>query len=126
MSSAPTTSSRRQRAAAEALAALAGPRGDHQVLSVQCRRSHHLAAVYDTAAGPVYVAVTGPHAHGSRDRVDTAHHGGKRGSEHVDLLRPAGSGPESLPAWCDCGPRTLPCTDLLAALGGGLRTLHLP
>ena len=28
-------------------------------------------------------AIEGPHAHGSRDRVDTAHHGGDRGTEHI-------------------------------------------
>ena len=126
MSTASTTSSRRRHVAAEALDRLGAGRGDHQVLSVQCSRSHHLAAVYDTDAGPVYVAVTGPHAHGARDRVDTAHHGGSRGTEHVDLLQPTGRGRQTLPAWCDCGPRTLVRTELLDALRDRVRTLHLP
>lgn len=125
MSTASTTSSRRRHLAAEALGRLGATRGDHQVLSVQCGRSHHLAAVYDTDDGPVYVAVTGPHAHGARDRVDTAHHGGARGTQHVDLLRAGGSEPETFPAWCDCGPRTLARADLLDALSSQVRTLHL-
>jgi len=125
MSGAPTTSSHRQHLAAEALGRLGRARGDHQLVSVQCSRSHHLAAVYDTDAGPVYVALTGPHAHGAKDRVDTAHHGGRRGTEHVDLLMPGRRLPETLPAWCDCGPRTVARADLLDALRDRVRTLRL-
>lgn len=126
MSGPSTTSSRRQHAAAEALARLGRSRGEHQVLSIQCSRSHHLAAVYDTDAGPVYVSVTGPHAHGDRDRVDTAHHGGRRGTDYLDLLARSGASPATLPAWCDCGPRDVSRAEVLGALQDRVRTLHLP
>ncbi|MBC6445893.1 hypothetical protein [Actinokineospora xionganensis] len=60
----------RSRRAVAAVAALRPHRGDHRRLSVRCPRSHHVAAVYDTSAGAVCIATTGPHAHGSKDFVD--------------------------------------------------------
>lgn len=107
-----------------ALAALGGRRGEHLRVEVSCACSHRVAAIYDTSAGPVYVAVTGPHAHGARDFVDTAHHGGRRGREYVDLLRtPAAD--DALPAWCECGPRTVSRAAVLAALTAGQRRLRV-
>ena len=55
----------------------------------------------------MYHAIEGPHAHGSKDRVDTAHHGGTRGADFVDLLAAGPMSDDGLPAWCDCGPWTL-------------------
>jgi hypothetical protein len=122
----PSTHQRRQQRAAEALAVFGKQRSEHQRLSVQCARSHHLAAVYETEAGLVYHAVEGPHAHGSKDFVDTAHHGGTRGTEYVDLLRADPMSDDGLPAWCDCGPHTLSRRDLLqAAADGEVRTLRV-
>ncbi|MEZ5186221.1 MAG: hypothetical protein R2720_10785 [Candidatus Nanopelagicales bacterium] len=116
---------RRQRAA-EALAALGMHRSDHQRLSVQCARSHHLAGVYETDAGLVYAAIEGPHAHGSRDRVDTAHHGGPRGTEYADMLAGDAMSDDGLPAWCDCGSHTLSRAGLLSEVESGSRTVHIP
>jgi hypothetical protein len=80
---------------------------------VQCPNSHHVAAVYETEEGLVYYSIEGPHAHGSKDRIDTAHHGGSRGSEYVDLLVGDPLDDDALPAWCDCGPWTLSRANLV-------------
>lgn len=115
----------RRQIAADALATLGMHRGDHQRLSVQCSRSHHLAAVFETGAGLVYQAIEGPHAHGSRDRVDTAHHGGPRGTEYVDLLVGDPMSDDGLPAWCDCGPHTLSRSALLEEAASGSHTVRV-
>lgn len=115
----------RRRRAGQALADLAGPRSEHQRCSVQCAASHHLAAVYETGAGLVYHSVEGPHSHGSKDRVDTAHHGGPRGREYVDLLVGDAMSDDGLPAWCDCGPHTLSRAQLLADVAAGRRTVRV-
>lgn len=120
-----TSSSERRRAAAEALQALTKGSTEHERLSVQCPRSHHLAAVHDTAAGLVYRTRTGPHSHGSKDFVDTSHHAGEHGTEYVDLLPSTAADDDALPAWCDCGPWTLSRADLLAQIRAGLRTYHV-
>ena len=114
-----TISGRRQYLAETALASLGKQRSERQRLSVQCTHSHHLAAVYETKAGLVYHAVEGPHAHGRKDFVDTAHHGGPRGTEFVDLLVGEVASSDALPAWCDCGPHSLSRSDLLAAAADG-------
>lgn len=122
-----TTSGRRRQVATDALAVFGKQRSEHQRLSVQCAHSHHLAAVYETEAGLVYHAIEGPHAHGSKDRIDTAHHGGPRGTEYVDLLAADPMSDDGLPAWCDCGPHTLSRSDLLkAAADGEVRTVRVP
>ena len=120
------TSERRWRIAADALALLGTQRSEHQRLSVQCPHSHHLAAVYETEAGLVYHAIEGPHAHGSKDRIDTPHHGGPRGTEHVDLLAGGPMSDDGLPAWCDCGPHTLSRSELLEEAAAGPRTVRVP
>lgn len=113
----------RRRSAAHALTELGEHRSDRLVLNVQCSRSHHLAAVFETADGLVYEALEGPHAHGSLDYVDTAHHGGSRGSRFIDLLAGDPYSDDGLPAWCDCGPYTLSRSMLqeLARTGGTVR-----
>lgn len=118
----PTT---RRRIATDALAELGAHRSDQQRLAVQCRHSHHVAFVYDTGQGLVYYALTGPHAHGSRDFVDTAHHAAHRGTEHVDLLEAGPMMDDELPAWCDCGPHTLSRRALLDAITARRRTLRV-
>lgn len=108
----------RRAAARTALDVLGGQRAEHLLCMVRCSRSHHVAAVYDTAAGPVYASISGPHAHGHRDFVDTGHHGRRAGTTILDLLD-AGTGSavnDELPAWCECGPRTLSRADLQNAL----------
>jgi len=114
----------RQRAAREALAALGSPRAQHQRLAVQCPRSHHVAFVYETTSGLVFWSRTGPHAHGSKDFVDTNHHGGKR-EEFVDFVSAPAAADDTLHAWCDCGPRELTRRELVDALFAGVRTLRV-
>lgn len=119
-----TRSEERRAVAAEALKALERRRSSHELLVVQCPRSHHLAQVVDTVAGPVVVTRTGPHSHGRKDLPDLGEHGAAGGAEFVDLLRdPLGSG--DLPAWCDCGPRLLSRKWVLEQLRTGERTAHI-
>lgn len=115
----------RRRKASDALGALGTHRSDSRRLNVQCPRSHHVASVYDTEAGLVYSAVTASHAHGSRDFVDTAHHGGRRGTEYADLLDAGPMVDDDLPAWCECGPRTLSRTELGEHIAAERRKLLL-
>lgn len=121
-----TSTERRTRLATEALASLGRPRQEHQRLSVQCPHGHHVAAVFDTEVGLVVRTLTGPHAHGSKDRVDTAHHGATRGQEYVDILDPGSTVDDVLPAWCDCGPRSLSRAELRRQVRPGQHTWHLP
>ena len=112
-----------------ALERLGAHRSEHRLLNVQCGRSHHLASVYRTDAGPVYRSLSGPHAHGSLDFVDTPHRGGRR-HEYVVLLDPATSDTaattsDELPAWCDCGPVMLSRAELLEHLRAGRHTVHI-
>jgi hypothetical protein len=123
----PSSPPKRRELAQAAIASLDTHRAKHQRLNVQCSRSHHVATVYDTASGLVYVALTGPHAHGSRDFVDAAHHDKAHGFEHVDMLV-ASTDPmvdEALPAWCECGPRTLFRSELLGAIAEGKRRIQV-
>lgn len=121
-----TSPETRRRAAAEALDVLGSHRSDRQVLSAQCARSHHVAYVYDTDAGLVYWAVTGPHAHGSRDFVDTTHHGAGRGKEYIDLLAAGPMIDDEVPAWCDCGPHTLSRSQLAGVIAAEHHMFRLP
>lgn len=101
----PTDREARARAAVEILGRQLR---DHVRLHVDCARSHHLARVVETHEGLVYVSAVGPHAHGSRDRVDVGHHGDRRPHEWYDLLEAHElMADDALPAWCDCGSRTL-------------------
>lgn len=114
----------RQRAAAEALAELGTALREHELLSIQCTHGHHLGAVYETSAGMVVRTLTGPHAHGSKDRLDTPHHAARRGAVVTDLLV-GPSAADDVPAWCDCGPRLLARAALAAEIRRGRRTVHL-
>lgn len=99
--------------AAGALKALGSHRSDHELLLVECHRGHRVAAVYETAEGPVYLSRIGPHAHGDMDFPDTGHRVERPGQEFVDHLQVAWAD-DGVPAWCDCGPRTLSRSSLLA------------
>ena len=72
--------------AGRALSDLGDARSEHEVLSVQCSHSHHVATVYRTPAGLVFHSITGPHAHGRMDRADVAHRGHEHGLEYVEML----------------------------------------
>jgi hypothetical protein len=99
----------RRAAAQAAVAELGGHRSKHLRLDVRCRRSHHVAAVYEADGQLVYTAVVGPHGHGGRDFVGTGHGADRQGRRYSDLLD-IGDSPfddDELPASCECGPRTL-------------------
>lgn len=125
MSGSATDTGRRRARAARALDRLGSHRSDHQKVRVQCGHSHHLAAVYLTDEGPVYVSRTGPHSHGSKDFIDTGSAGARGGIEYVDLLDAGLSAEDELPAWCDCGSRTLSRQELLTFARAGVPTVRL-
>jgi len=110
--------------ATQALSELGGSRADHEVLSVQCAHSHHVAAVYETPAGLVFRSITGPHARGRMDRPDVAHHGHEHGVEYVELLD-SSLADDLLPAWCACGDWFVSRADLVTDVRAGNRTVHI-
>lgn len=75
------------------------------LLRVQCSRNHHVAVVYRTADGLVYAAPVRARSHGAHDLPDEPHHG-RATARWLDLLHVPGAD-DALPAWCDCGPRSL-------------------
>lgn len=79
-----------------------------------------MATVYLTALGPTYLAHIGPHAHGDMDFPDTGHRLERPGRDFVDTLQAAWSD-DDLPAWCDCGNRTLSRMRLVADIDAGRR-----
>ncbi len=122
MSMGPTVTATRQRQAQQALDDLGRAKAESERMSVQCPRAHHIAAVYDTRVGPVILTHPGPHAHGSKDFVDTAHHAARRADRH-DLLHAGPGVGDGIPGWCDCGPVELSRTHLLGRLRAGDRTV---
>jgi hypothetical protein len=124
MVSGPTQAETRQRRAREAMDALGAGGVTAERLTVQCARSHHLAAVFETASGPVVRTHPGPHAHGRKDFVDTGHHGGHR-PERLELLAAGPGADDTIPAWCDCGPVELSREALRVRLGQPGRTVRL-
>lgn len=120
-----TESARRQDRARDALSNLGKARSESQALSLQCRSAHHIATVYRTSAGLVYVARTGPHSHGDRDFIDTGAHGSRGGTEYLDLLVADSTAEDTLPAWCDCGSRRISRSEILRLISEGRRTVRL-
>jgi hypothetical protein len=116
-----TTESRHQ-AAHDAWSALPHGGRDAIRLQVQCARSHHVATVYDTPLGWVVVAPVRAHSHGSRDRVDEPH-GSHDIDTWIDLIAPVDDQfvDDAVPAWCDCGHRTLSRSAMLGWIGAGER-----
>jgi hypothetical protein len=119
-----TRSEERRALASEALDRLGEHRSEHELLVIQCARSHHLAEVVSTDAGPVFVSRTGPHSHGRKDLPDLGRHGAPTGLEFVDLVLDPLSG-DDLPVWCTCGPRQLSREWVVDGLRGHQRTLHV-
>lgn len=115
-----TATGTRQRQAQQALDELGPAKAQSERMSVQCPRAHHVAAVYDTRIGPVILTHPGPHAHGSKDFVDTGHHAARR-ADRLDLLEAGDGVGDDVPAWCDCGPVQLSRTHLLGRLRAGDR-----
>ncbi|MGW3543105.1 hypothetical protein ACWDNI_21565 [Nocardia niigatensis] len=117
--------SERQLAARRALDDLGRDRDDHALVRVRCGRSHHVATVFDTAAGAVYETQIGPHAHGRRDYVDETHHADRRHSHYVDLLEGDRYTDDLLPAHCECGNHALSRTQMRHAIDTHERTVQL-
>lgn len=117
--------SERQLAARRALDDLGPDRDDHTLVRVRCGRSHHVAAVFDTAAGAVYESAIGHHAHGRRDYIDEAHRADRRHIQYVDLLDGDRYTDDLLPAHCECGGHELSRRQLRDAIDTHQRTIHL-
>ncbi len=100
------TTTQRTAAARAACEGLADGGHEDSVLHVQCARSHHLAVVFDTPEGLVYRSTVRPRSHGSKDRLDELH-GDAVPEQYVDFLDAGAVADDALPAWCDCGARTL-------------------
>ena len=105
----------RARAARTEVDALAHGGARAELLRIDCPRSHHVARVLQTAAGPVYETTPAAHAHGDRDRYDGPHHGAGR-QTWVDFLD---GGDDPLPAGCECGPRALDRIEVRRRLATG-------
>lgn len=88
----------RRHRAEQDVAALGRHRDGELLLRVRCSAGHHVAAVYATAHGAVFVSLTGPRAGGP-------------GEEYVDTLD--GDGDDLVPAWCECGTRRISRSTLL-------------
>ncbi|MFE3986947.1 hypothetical protein ACFYUD_35760 [Nocardia tengchongensis] len=101
-------------------------RAGHTLTRVRCGCGHHVAAVFDTPAGPVYQAATGARAHGSRDFVDAAHGAHGHGTRFADLLAGDGFVDDALPASCECGPHTLSRVRLQQAVTNHEHKIQLP
>jgi hypothetical protein len=119
MSQHETNGQTRQTSAREAWSRLAHGGRDAVRLRIQCERNHHMATVYDTPDGLVVATTLRARSHGSRDRVDVPH-GEQTLSQWIDFLE-VGDAPtdDAIPAWCDCGTRTLSRADLLAWISAG-------
>lgn len=115
----------RQVLARHALDDLGNERDDHALLRVRCGRSHHVAAVFDTPAGPVFESLVGPHAHGDRDFVDTAHHANRHGTRYVDLLEGGRFADDLVPAYCECGMHELSRAEMQRAIKAHQHTILL-
>lgn len=120
-----STPTERQDVAHRALDALGSDRNDHALLRVRCGRSHHVASVFDTPVGQVFETLVGPHAHGDRDFIDTAHHGNRRGSHYVDLLEGGRFVDDMVPAHCECGSYELSRAEMQRAIKAHEQTMQL-
>ena len=110
----------REKTASRAFEALGQNPSDNLVLMVQCPHSHHLAAIYDTAAGHVYHSVLHAVSHGRKDYEDLGHHASRLGRDWFDLLDvadPAVS--DDLEAGCECGPYSLSRQQLIQQIADG-------
>jgi hypothetical protein len=111
----------RRRIAQNAWSAL--PHGGREAtrMKINCAKSHHVATVYRTSAGLVYVAPIHAHSHGDKDLPDIPH-GDQEPRRWFDLLDADGAAEDDeLPAWCDCGHRMLSRAAVMEWLADGER-----
>jgi len=128
MATTPLAHADREQLARRGLALIEDRPSDFTLLSVQCTHGHHLAAVFRTPDGPVYrsAPLGHSHSHGDRDRYDSAHHAAE-GQPWVDLLElaPSAAVDDGLPAWCECGARTLSRVQLIQWIADGESRVNL-
>ena len=101
-------------------------RGTDPLLSVLCRRDHHVAAVHDGPAGLVFEAETGPSPHPWLDFSNSQARGAPVPTAYVDLLEPPDWGVDDVSAWCPCGPWILSRSLLKRQVAAGRGTVRLP
>ena len=128
MATTPLAHADREQLARRGLALIEDRPSDFTLLSVQCTHGHHLATVFRTPDGSVYrsTPLGHSHSHGDRDRYDSAHHAAE-GQPWVDLLEvpPSAAVDDGLPAWCECGVRTLSRAQLIQWIADGERRVNL-
>lgn len=109
----------RSRTAEQALATIPHGGRDAIELRVHCSRSHTLSTVYDTDSGLVYASPLRGRSHGSHDLPDSPHsgHEAKRWLDLLDVDPILAD--DALPAWCDCGQRTLSRAEVQKWIAGG-------
>jgi hypothetical protein len=76
-----------------------------------------VAVVYDIADGLVYAAPVRPRSHGARDLPDERR--GRQGAARWTDFVAVPDVDDLLPAWCDCGHRTLSRAKILAWIRDG-------
>jgi hypothetical protein len=79
---------------------------DSVVMQVQCADGHELAKVFRTDAHLLVRTTVRPRSHGNRDLPDKPHTPNEM-RRIVDMLEVDDAADDSIPAWCDCGARTL-------------------
>ena len=128
MATTPLAHADREQLARRGLALIEDRPSDFALLSVQCTHGHHLATVFRTPDGSVYrsTPLGHSHSHGDRDRFDSAHHGAEA-PPWVDLLEvaPSAAVDDGLPAWCECGARTLSRVQLIQWIADGEHRVNL-
>ena len=128
MATTPLAHADREQLARRGLALIEDRPSDFTLLSVQCTHGHHLATVFRTPDGSVYrsTPLGHSHSHGDRDRYDSAHHAAE-GQPWVDLLEvpPSAAVDDGLPAWCECGARTLSRAQLIQWIADGEGRVNL-
>ena len=97
---------------------------DSLIMQVQCADGHHLAKVFHANGERLVMTTLRPRSHGSRDIPDKPHTPG--GVRHmVDMLDVDDAADDGIPAWCDCGARTLSRAGLRNWLAEGERRVVL-
>jgi hypothetical protein len=102
----------RQERAASALMVLGRDQADRQVLLIECRRGHTLAAIYSTDAGLVFLSRPRPNMLDEQDLAGLQHHRSNCLDHGFTDMLQAPWVDDDLPAGCYCGNRTLSRLDI--------------
>ena len=104
---------------------LGNERDDHALVRVRCGRSHHVAAVFDTAVGPVFESLVGPTC---TWRPRFCRYGASRdlhGTRYIDLLDAGRFADDLVPARCECGTHELSRAEMQRAIKAHQHTILL-